>query len=392
MNDQPKTSGGRKRRSQKRRSQAAESHPDDRHDGEARISPDDMPSDNLGAGARDPQAKHEVADTVQNDLLALAGEGDAGSPADQATRSPARPGTSDSADAVGADVESRRDDLGVARATPAPSPPLTGREQAVLPRGRAFGGVVVAIVGGALRLIATTLLVFGLVGAASYFTLKYYISGHETKVPNVCGVTLDEALEKLKPSGLLLELDRREYSEAVPRGNVIAQFPSPGVKVKTRTPVRVVLSDGAARVPAPNLAGQSEINAGVALRAIAKADLDVGARAFAYSAEIAKGGVIAQDPPAGTPVLRGSRINLLISLGPPPVYYEMPDLADRTLQEARIALGEMQLTIAEVREDDYPGARRGIVVTQQPRPGQRVSRADPITLTIATGMGDVPLP
>ena len=239
-----------------------------------------------------------------------------------------------------------------------------------------------------LRLVATTLLVFGLVGAAAYMTLKIFVSGHAVKVPNVRGITVEEALEKLGSADLLLKLDRREYSEAVPRGNVILQFPTSGTKVKANTPVRVVLSDGAVRVRAPNLVGMTEINAGVAVRSVAQADLDVGQRAADYSTKIKKGDVIAQDPPAGTPIMRGSKIKLLISLGPRPVDYTMPDLRNKTIQEARTSLGAMQLVLGEVREMDHAGAERGIVVAQQPSPGRRVSSGASVILTIATGLGE----
>jgi len=253
---------------------------------------------------------------------------------------------------------------------------------------RRYGRATFRVLLAAFRLVATTLLVLGLIGAVTYLTLKHYVSGREIKVPNICGFTVEEALEKLDPTGLFLNLDRREYSEAVPRGNVIAQFPSPGMKVKTGTPVRVVLSDGAVRVRAPNLVGMTEINAGVAVRSVAQADLDVGDGAFAYSTLVKKGAVIAQDPPPGTPTVRGSKIKLLVSLGPRPVDYTMPDLRNMTIQEAQAILSAMQLTLAPPRYVDHEGAERGMVVTQEPGSGKRVVQGSTVILTLATGLSE----
>lgn len=268
------------------------------------------------------------------------------------------------------------------------SAPTVPVEYVALPGRRSIGRMLLSAALGALNLIATTLLVFGLVGAASYLVLKHYVGGTEVRVPALVELSLDEALEKLNTPGLFLRLERREYSESVPQGHVVAQFPLPGVTVKKGTPVRVVISDGAARVRAPSVVGMSEINAGVALRSVERADLDIAKRAEVYSTALKKGLVVAQDPPPSTPIPRDAGISLLISKGPPPIYYEMPDLHDKTLQEARIALGALRLAITEpIRETDRPGIRRGLVIAQQPRPGQRVARGDRIAVTIATGLG-----
>jgi len=202
-----------------------------------------------------------------------------------------------------------------------PEDPLSGRS---FPRSRTrrlVWGLFVVLL-EALRLVATVLLVFGLFGAASYLILQAYIGGREVSVPRVQGATLEEALEKIKPSGLLLELESRRYSEGLPRGYIIAQAPDPGARVKSRTPLRVVVSDGAARVPAPNLIGQTENQAGVLARAFedhagVKVDLDIGRKSYTYSGTAPKGDVIAQEPPPGMPISRDGRINILVSLGLP---------------------------------------------------------------------------
>jgi serine/threonine-protein kinase len=272
--------------------------------------------------------------------------------------------------------------------TPVIAVPAAGVEKVAWPRRGGFGRALLWVILALSRLVGTTLLVFALVGGASYLIVKTYVGSADVAVPNVCGIPVEEALDKLATPHLQLELDRREYNEAIPRGSVIAQFPSPGMKVKINTPVRVVLSDGAVRVPLPNLVGLSEINAGVAVRAIPQADLDIGPGALTYSGKVKKGDVIAQDPPAGTRILRGSKVKLLVSLGQRPVDYHMPDLRNKTIQEARAALGTLQLTLGEVREADQPGVLRGIIVAQQPAPGRRVSPGTAVTLTVATGLGE----
>lgn len=151
----------------------------------------------------------------------------------------------------------------------------------------------------AFRLIATTALVFALVGGVSYLILKRYVRTFETTVPLIRNVPVEEALDKVTAAHLVMQLDRREYSENVARGRIVEQFPASGVKVKAGTPVRVIVSDGAVQVRAPKLVGLSEINAGVAVRSVAQADLDIAELDRAYSSTVKKGDVIGQAPPAG---------------------------------------------------------------------------------------------
>ena len=299
--------------------------------------------------------------------------------------------------------------LGPSRQRDEPVPPSKQSDQAAPPSGggpaesvarpgkrnrRGFLRSIVAFFVAIFTLITTTILVLGLVGAAAYVTLNFYVSGHEVMVPDIRGVTPVEALERLGPNGLFLELERREYNEVVPRDAIAGQFPSPGMKVKSGTPVRVILSDGAVRVRAPKLIGMSEINAGVAARSLPQADLDVGPNAVNYSNKVRKGDVIAQDPPPGTPILRGSKIKLLVSAGPKSASYSMPDLRNKTLHEARAALSALQLTLGPIREADQAGMERGIVLAQQPGPGKRVAPGASVVLTVASGLeeGSEPRP
>jgi len=236
------------------------------------------------------------------------------------------------------------------------------------------------------RLVVTTLLVFGLIGAASYFVLKQYVGGSVTTVPHIRGLSADAALKKMAESNLYLQLERREFSDAVARGSIVSQFPVAGVKVKERTPVRVVLSDGPVRVAVPRLIGAPQIGAGVTVRSVPDADLDVADTAECYSADVKKGIVVAQDPPPGASIQRGGKIKLLVSKGPPPVEYYMPDLRNSTIEEARAALAPMGATIAEVREMNHARAQRGAVLAHQPGPRERIARGATMSVTIATGL------
>ncbi|MEH0629989.1 PASTA domain-containing protein [Streptomyces stelliscabiei] len=78
--------------------------------------------------------------------------------------------------------------------------------------------------------------------------------GPETvKVPDMKGLRLDLAKDRLKDDGLEPGLVNREFSDEVVRGQVIRTQPGSGTKVSAGAAVRIVVSRGAP-VEVPELA------------------------------------------------------------------------------------------------------------------------------------------
>ena len=233
------------------------------------------------------------------------------------------------------------------------------------------------------RFTVVTIILSGIIGYIGYNSLQLFIAGEQVAVPNVCGSDLQTCLVKLQERGLTLELEKRENSEVSARGVVIRQQPSPNSTVKSRTPVKVTVSLGPLRQPIPKVISLNKEAAGIILR---QSDFKLGKHSYIYDLRAEKNAVIAQDPPRDILKPKDSRVNLLISLGPPPTEFEMPELLGLTLLEARIVLGRMNLPMPNVNDADRPGVEQGVIVDQTPRPGQSVNVETPITLTQATGV------
>ena len=106
-----------------------------------------------------------------------------------------------------------------------------------------------------------------------------------------------------------------QYSATVPAGRVISQTPAAGTTVNEGAMVSLVISLGApAQVAVPNVVGQPQAAAAIAITAIG---LSVGVISTAKHPTVPAGQVISQQPAAGTLVLQGSAVNLLVSLGVP---------------------------------------------------------------------------
>lgn len=264
------------------------------------------------------------------------------------------------------------------------------KEAARKPRRRAsrFFGSLGAMLWSIFQYLLVVAVLCLLVGFAAYKSMQFFISGanvaaREVKVPNLSGMDLRSALLELQDVDLTLEMEKEESSEAVPEGSIIRQRPVPETTVKTRTPVKVTVSLGPSLLPIPNLRGMNYIDAEIKLR---EAEFEVGDQAWIHDSRVEKGVVLAQDPPHGSRLPLQSKVNMLISAGPPLKEYEMPALVGLTLPEAQRELKKLNLSIQEMSQAESAGTQAGEIMQQSPPAGHGVTPDTPIKVTVATGL------
>ncbi len=133
----------------------------------------------------------------------------------------------------------------------------------------------------------------------------------EGGTPDVTGEHLQVATIKLETSGLLVGKVTREYSEDVPAEYVISQNPRAGTSVKEGTEIDLVVSKGPEPFELPDFTGETLANV---RQRLVQQGLREGTITREKS-EALPGTVIGQEPPPGTPVQKGDRINLVVSEG-----------------------------------------------------------------------------
>src|SRR3954454_22300298 len=89
-----------------------------------------------------------------------------------------------------------------------------------------------------------------------------------------------------------------------------------------------------------------------------------------YSASIAPGRVVSQDPGAGARVHRGATVTLHVSLGPAIV--DVPDVTGKTVKAATNALKAVHLEVSKERDDYSATVRKGHVISTDPAAGRSV--------------------
>jgi beta-lactam-binding protein with PASTA domain len=171
-------------------------------------------------------------------------------------------------------------------------------------------------------------------------------------LPELNGLTVEQATAALLDLDLVLEVGGQVNDETVPAGTVVSwSVPSvPGLAagdtVVPGTAVVVQVSSGPAPRIVDDLTGLALADATAVLAAN---DLVVAQLPDEFSPDVPVGGIVRQDPPPGTPLERGSTVSVAVSKGPDLV--PVPPLAGLSPAEATSALEAAGLAVGVVKGD-----------------------------------------
>ncbi len=238
---------------------------------------------------------------------------------------------------------------------------------------------------------------------SAFIAMRLAIHGREVTVPNLAGLSLEEASEKAGSLGLALQLENRFYSTMVPSGRIISQFPLPGAVVRREWNIRISESLGAQQVSIPDVVGQPDRPASLAIRRLS---LDLGTVA-AIGAPGPSGIVLAQTPPPNAEGVDRPRVSLLLSQADStvPVAYVMPQLMGLSFSAASSRASSLGLHLVAAIDPnsaaaqtsaaspitgsalsrpapDQPSGPAGAVGKQYPQAGYRVLRGESVRVIL----------
>ncbi len=231
-------------------------------------------------------------------------------------------------------------------------------------------------------LLALVLLTVALVSALT--AMRFAIHGREVTIPKLVGMPPNEAERASSAAGLQLVIERQFYSPDISEGKIMTQIPAPGTKVRRGWSIRVAQSLGPQRVAIPDVTGGSERIAELNIR---RRGLSLGSIAHVNLADAAPDQIISQSPPVNASGVSAPKINLLVSDGPAPRTFLLPNLTGQplgsvteTLKEAGIKLGKVSALPPQTQTPDAPSAPSpfpepgpaSMVVTQNPAAGQKI--------------------
>ena len=199
----------------------------------------------------------------------------------------------------------------------------------------------------------------------------------DAKVPQVVGLMYDEAVTRLEAAGFKAKTGEERYVELAPKSTVLAQSAPPGSSEPRGTEVMLDVSAGQRQLHVPPVLGLTQA---LAQDAIEKAGLEVG-DVREQESQSARGAVLSTSPASGSAVSPSTRVDLVVSSGPPAV--NAPDVVGQSYATARAMLEQVGLRLGDVITDSL--ATTGIpqtVISQTPAAGARLAPGTRVSLTI----------
>lgn len=224
--------------------------------------------------------------------------------------------------------------------------------------------------------IAALLVVGFLLGL--FFSYGKFWSNKDVKVPNVVGMTLTEAQQLLTKEQLRYTVSE-VFDEKVPAGTVVGQKPEPGTIVKEQRQITLIVSKGQELALVPDLRGILRQNVEAQLQ---KLGLRLGQVVEQEDKTKGPGTVLSQNPQPGSQLTKGSVVDIVIvKTEAKPVV--VPDFRGLSLNEVKIKLGALKLTLGEVSEVYNNAYASGSVSDQKPAPGKEAKEGDAVQLVVA---------
>ncbi|WP_448760553.1 Stk1 family PASTA domain-containing Ser/Thr kinase [Actinomyces oricola] len=218
----------------------------------------------------------------------------------------------------------------------------------------------------------------------------YFLAGpgNRVEVPQIEGMTSDEAQAAVKAADLEWAPPTEAHSDTIAPGSVISADPAPGSRVDRGATVTAVISLGVEQKTVPDVVGSKEDDARLKIQ---QAGLNVGAVTRTYSDSVEAGLVLSTDPKAGEVVNHSSAVAMVVSKGREPA--TVPNVTGKTEAEATTALKEKGLAVGTVTEEFSDTVASGTVISQDPAANATgYFKGDAVNLVISKGPETVTIP
>lgn len=217
--------------------------------------------------------------------------------------------------------------------------------------------------------------------AAALVGVLLATSGGGIAVPDVTGMTQDEAAAALEDAGLVVGDVTEAAADEVPAGSVVSQDPVGGATADEGTAVALTVSSGPGSVQVPNVMG---MDVAAAQQALSDAGLE-SETAYEYDLRAPADQVMGQLPAPGEPAAPGSTVGLLVSKGIP-TETTVPEVTGLSEQQATRKLNEAGLK-AVTTEAYSDTVAEGVVADQDPAAGEVVAPLSEVLIQVSQGKG-----
>ena len=212
--------------------------------------------------------------------------------------------------------------------------------------------------------------------------IQNFVAEKEVPVPDLKGMTVEQATEKLDKLKLLIEVGDEVSSSEYDEGEIVSQEPNPEMTVKEGYTITVNISKGVVKEGTiPNVVNRTAADAKFMLESYGYKQGTVSPE----NSDMPKDVVIRQTPEAGTKADPGTVVDLVVSLGSAVEQVSMPDLMGKDIDTAKDLLSKAGLSIQTTDYDMSTAYEINTIMWQQYEPGTMVDKGTGVNLKISTG-------
>lgn len=222
---------------------------------------------------------------------------------------------------------------------------------------------------------------------AGGFALGLFDSGERIDVPNVIGLTAEEAEKEISDAGFEVGRVQSIPDDTQEAGLVIDQDPSGGTKAAKGSTINLVVSQGTEQLTVPNLVRMTLDQARTQLSVDGFVLGNVGDE---FSSDIPEGQIISQDPAGNTKLAKGSPINVVLSKGVEEI--SVPSVTGMSSSDARTAIENAGLNYVSGDSVYSSSVPQGSVIRQNPSAGSKLKKGETVTCVISLGPEPTPDP
>ena len=232
------------------------------------------------------------------------------------------------------------------------------------------------------------LLLTGVISFKSPYTEEIVIPDGYVTVPDVEGITKDEAVRKIEDSNLIANISGTIESEYIDASKIILQTPNGDSYLPINSPVDLVLSSGGAvsKGIVPFVEGEEQAEA---VSKLTEAGLDRPDVDYEYSDSTEKGRVISQSIPYGTEITEGMKMKLVVSKGAKG--FKMIKVVDMKIDKAVEKINKLGLVV-EITYKEGDADKENKVLEQTPQEGTKVKKGTKVKIVVCTKSSVIKVP
>ena len=208
----------------------------------------------------------------------------------------------------------------------------------------------------------------------------YIRKGNSIRLTNVRGKILERGINELKISGFNGVVFDTVYTSNIEPQTIIDQYPPSGQKVKKGRTIRLKIARPEKMIDVPSLVGQSRRSAEIKIQEIG---LKIDTVYLEYNPDYPKGTVAWQFPKSGDQTSKGFGLQITVSEGLPPDFYQVPQLFGLSLNNAKERLSLSRLKLGKVTYQQNEDLVPYTVLDQSISPGTVLNKPTQINIIVS---------